>query len=376
MSSRGFKILFTLLSIPFAYCNYWLATIVIRPYDLHIQQEWRSTVLTEKMDSFSLVYITTKLDTILGRLVSLNVEAIKHPIGLLWTCSLLGMITTIYVLISIEAARNRASYAERLAAPVALMVGNLVGISVVIPLVWLPINVWTQMRLKYRQYSFNNYVHPFLVIIILLAAIFGHILVVSLPFMAKNVEQLDVLLKTCQFAPLLYYMTESACSMTIRIIWPGYDSLHPVTRADAIQSKIAIQQLFISLAVVNLILYYGILIFSFIHDVNVFRSTAEIVWRSLSIGNQEPGSKSLVCTLYVIINLVGLIISFAYWAFLDDGLDGVILFAIACLVLGPGAGLATYCWVREQSMHKLPNSKGRILQFCLIFGNEQKKLIY
>jgi hypothetical protein len=203
MSSRGFKILFTLLSIPFAYCNYWLATIVIRPYDLHIQQEWRSTVLTEKMDSFSLVYITTKLDTILGRLVSLNVEAIKHPIGLLCTCSLLGMITTIYVLISIEAARNRASYAERLAAPVALMVGNLVGISVVIPLVWLPINVWTQMRLKYRQYSFNNYVHPFLVIIILLAAIFGHILVVSLPFMAKNVEQLDVLLKTCQFAPLL-----------------------------------------------------------------------------------------------------------------------------------------------------------------------------
>lgn len=358
MSSSGFKILYSLLSIPFAYGNYWLATTVIRPYCLTIQQDLQTLI---RVETFGMDSLKTKVDDVLQRLININVEAIKHPIGLLWTCSLLGLITTIYVLISIEAARKRASYAEKLAAPFALISGNLIGIPVIIPLIWLPINVWTQIRLKYRQYSFNNYVHPFQVIIILLAAIFGQILVVSLPFMAKNVEQLDVLLKTCQFAPIIYYTVESVCSILIRIIAPGYDNLHPVTRADAVQSKIAIQQLFMSLAVINLILYYGILIYSFIHDVNVIRSTTEIIWRGLSTGIQEPGSGPAICTLYVIISLVGLITTFAYWAFLDDGMDGMILFALASFVLGPGAGLATYCWVREQSMHKLFNSKGSTL---------------
>lgn len=350
-------LLLSLLSIPFSYINYVFLAAAFKPLIHPIQHAYRRLDVLNQLDVRTTFVDMAKLDTLLCHSIKFYSEVFNHPLGSLLAASLLGMTTTVFAILSIEAGRKHAYRAQTMAVPIILLLGNIIGTSVVLPLVWIPFNGIIQYRLKYQKSNNSNYIHPFRVLAIMVAIIFGQILVAALPFMAKNPSQLQTALTILQFGPLIYSTIEWSCTFFSGFNYSSYETYHPITRADAVQSKIFIQQLYVTLAVTNLILHYGIIAFTIVQDMNIFHIMAEVFRNQPILNGTGAESVSLAATYYVCTNFVALILTFAYWTVVDGGMDALILYGIACLLLGPGAGLATYCWVREQSKHDYSRTK-------------------
>ncbi|CAO3691970.1 unnamed protein product [Umbelopsis ramanniana] len=350
MAQSSFNyLLLSLLSIPFSYVNYLFLIEAIKPLTPLIQQACRRLQDSGSLDIRYTYLLIAKLYSISCSVTKLYEEVFKDAFGSAIMASLLGATTTAVAVLSIEAGRKHAYRIQALLVPLILLLGNAIGISVILPLIWIPLNGITQYANRYTKSSNHNYIHPFRVLAILAAVIFGHILVSALPFMAKSTSQFRTALTILQFGPILYSTIEWTCTFLSRSSCFAHENHQPITRADAVQSKIFVQQLYMTLTVTNLILHYGIVAYIFLQDLKVFHALGSILraqpWAAADGTGLNAGS------LYFGINLIALICIFAYWAALDGGLDGLILYGASCLVLGPGAGLATYCWVREQSKH-------------------------
>jgi hypothetical protein len=347
-------LMLSLLSIPLSYINHFALAVAIKPLIEPVQYVCRRPDVFSHLEVRTTFADITKLDIFLCYVTNFYGQVFNHPLGSLMTASLLGMTTTVFAILSIEAGRKHAYRAQTLAVPIILFFGNVVGISVILPLVWIPFNGVVQYKLKYKHSSSNNYIHPFRVLAIMVAIIFGQILVAALPFMAKNASQLQTALTILQFGPLIYSTIEWSCTFCSGLSYSSYEKYHPITRAEAVQSKISVQQLYVTLAVTNLILHYGIIAYTFVQDMNIMQNMTKVLQNQPSLTSDGFQSVSLAGTYFVWMNLIALIMTFAYWTALDGGMDGLILYSISCLILGPGAGLATYCWVREQSNMRSP----------------------
>jgi hypothetical protein len=347
-SSFNFLLL-SLLSIPFSYVNYLFLIEAIKPLTPLIQQACRRLQDSNSLDIRYTYSLIVKLYSLSCSVTKLYEEVFKDTIGSVLMASFFGATTTAVAILSIEAGRKHAYCIQTLVVPLILLLGNSIGISVILPLVWIPLNGITQYMNRSKKASNHSYIHPFRVLAIMAAVIFGQILVSALPFMAKSPSQIKTALTILQFGPIIYSIIEWVCTFLSRSSCFQHENQQPITRADATQSKIFVQQLYMTLTVTNLILHYGIITYIFLQDLKVVQALANILraqpWDTVDKTGLNTGS------LYFGINLIALICTFAYWAALDGGLDGLILYGLSCLVLGPGAGLATYCWVREQSKH-------------------------
>ncbi|KAG2180694.1 hypothetical protein INT44_003701 [Umbelopsis vinacea] len=342
-------LLLSLLSIPFSYVNYLFLIESIKPLTPLIQQACRRLQDLSSLDIRYTYSLIAKLNSFPCSVTKLYEEVFKDAFGSVLMASLLGATTTAVAVLSVEAGRKHAYRIQALVVPIILLSGNTIGISVILPLVWIPLNGITQYMNRYKNSSYHNYIHPFRVLAIMAAVIFGQILVSALPFMAKTPSQFRTALTILQLGPIMYSTIEWVCTFLSRSSCFAHDNQQQITRADAMQSKIFVQQLYMTLTVTNLILHYGIIANVFLQELNVVQVLASMLRAQPWMTADSTGLNA--ATLYICINLIALVCTFAYWAALDGGLDGLILYGLSCLVLGPGAGLAAYCWVREQSKH-------------------------
>ncbi|OBZ89594.1 hypothetical protein A0J61_02356 [Choanephora cucurbitarum] len=296
------------------------------------------------------------LDKIVCVLVSFCTEAINNPMCFPMTATLVGMATTAYALMSVE--RIRFSN-HRLLASFMITMGNVIGTGVIAPFAWLPWYGWSLIRhqdnihtdkpetsegiekksLMPRKGHSVPSVAPHYTFSIATAALFGQFLPVALLVShGPGLTQRNIL-ASFQYFPIVYGLIECILPSLLK-------HLDSPVKKDGTES---VKLMYAAIAGINAFLYYWV----WIKWLQTAASPDLMVrqWIQLFFSFGETHDNPV--TYMLMWDNVALFSTFAYWAWLEDGLEGLKTMVISSFLFGPGSGLALYAMKRESRIEQL-----------------------
>lgn len=304
------------------------------------------------LETYSALGFNDILDRIVCVLVRFCTTAINDPMCFPMTATLVGLATTSYAIMSVERARFN-SY--RLISPIMIVFGNVIGTGVIAPMAWLPIYGWSlrnhhisgskQQQSKSIQVTHKNlrsrvtanhslpYVEPHKTFGIALATFFSQFLPVAiLVSHGPSLYQRNVL-AAFQYFPIVYALFEWIVPYFV-------EHLNCKTKRGAVDS---VRLMYTSIASINAFISYWVWIKWFqttsLPDVMVKR------WIELFFSFGATGENPV--TYMLMWDIVAVFSTFACWAWLEDGKQGLKTLFQNSILFGPGAGLALYAMKRE-----------------------------
>lgn len=345
MSRIKNSILFYLVVSPLGYILLTHLHHVLLPFNLTQKAECRNP--NQLLETYSAPG-TSLLDRIVCVLVRFCTHAINDPMCFPLTATLLGLATTSYTVMSVERARFKNN---RLLAPIMVFFGNVIGTGVIAPMAWLPIYGWSlrnhlskpsakpvhaihqSIRTKVTEESGLPHVEPNQAFGIGLAALFGQFLPVAiLVSHGPSLTQRNIL-AAFQYFPITYALFEW--------IVPCFSKqLNCKTKKGA---KESIKLLYIGIASINAFISYWVWIkwLQTVISADLFVKQWFYLFFSFGTTGENPVAYMLMW------DIVALFSTFTYWAWLEDGKQGLKSILSNTILFGPGAGLALYAMKRE-----------------------------
>ncbi|KAF7726699.1 hypothetical protein EC973_008473 [Apophysomyces ossiformis] len=156
---------------------------------------------------------------------------------------------------------------------------------------------------------------------------------------------------------------------------PLYNYLTPVLEPSAtgsnvakdvfetIQSKVAVETMYSFLAILNLLMYYGVYIATQWRGVFITENIVELLraQTSMPAGLSFLQSGQILLSQFRLMDIALATFACVIWALLEDGLFYAVAVMLGSVIVGPGAAIAFYAAHREsriQSVDKLIN-KGK-----------------
>ncbi|KAI8377373.1 hypothetical protein BD560DRAFT_433060 [Blakeslea trispora] len=313
------------------------------------------------IEVYSAPGLSDLLDKIVCVLVSFCTEAINNPMCFPMTATLVGMATTAYALMSVE--RTRFSNHKVLASFMITM-GNVIGTGIIAPFAWLPWYGWSLIRhqdnyradmvkdkrnlsdnankeksvLSKQQQIVIPSVAPHYTFSIAVAALFGQFLPVALLVShGPGLVQRNIL-ASFQYFPIVYGIIECLLPFLLK-------HLDSQNKKDSTES---VKLMYAAIAGINAFIYYWIWIKWYQTTACPSSMIKQWIQLFLSFGSAQTNP----VTYMLMWDNIALFSTFAYWAWLEDGLEGLKTISISSLLFGPGSGLALYAMKRESRIEQ------------------------
>lgn len=358
MSRTKNSILFYIAISPLGYVLLTHLHHVLLPFN--ILQKTACQNPSSLLETYSAPGIHDLLDRIVCVLVRFCSQAVNDPLCFPMTATLVGLATTAYAVMSVERARFKNN---TFLTPFMIMMGNVIGTGVIAPMAWLPWYGWSlyrhQKKSKQNQVAINasgkttgkkqnlrekisdyhNQLHrmphvaPHRTFGIALATLFGQFLPVAiLVSHGPSLTQRNIL-AVFQYFPITYGLFEWIIPFFV-------NHLDCKTKRGATDS---VRLMYTGIASINAFLWYWV----WIKWLQTTSAPDFMVkqWIELFFSLGSSGTNPVAYML--MWDIVALLTTFTYWAWLEDGKDGVKTVLYSSLLFGPGAGLALYAMRRE-----------------------------
>jgi hypothetical protein len=356
MSSAKNSILFYLALSPLGYVLLTHLHHTLLPFNVLQKTECRDPA--KLFETYSAPGFHDILDRIVCVLVRFCSHAINDPMCFPMTATLMGLATTVYVVMSVERARFNNN---KLLAPIMITIGNVIGTGVIAPLAWLPFYGWSLRKYHSNQKQVQRtpspistskhasikssvigasarqlvmpHVEPHQSFGIALAAFFGQFLPVAiLVSHGPSLTQRNVL-AAFQYFPITFALFEWIVPYFVQ-------HLNCNTKKGGTDS---VRLLYTGVASINAFLSYWV----WIKWLQTTTAPVLLVkqWISLFFSFGSSGENPV--TYMLMWDIVALVTTFTYWAWLEDGKQGVKSIFVNSVLFGPGAGLALYAMKRE-----------------------------
>lgn len=345
MAVKKNSILFYLVIAPLGYLLLKHLHHVLLPFNLKHRAECSNP--NQLFETYSAPGFHQKLDLIVCVLVRFCSQAVNDPMCFPLTATLVGLATTAYTVMSVERARLSNN---KLLSPIMIFFGNVIGTGVIAPMAWLPIYGWSlrkhlskqfrndiqhkQIRAKIRPDSSKIIpVEPSQVFGIAIAALFGQFLPVAiLVSLGPSLSQRNIL-ALFQYFPIAYCLFES--------IVPYFaQELNCKTRKGSTDS---IRLLYVSVASINTFISFWV----WIKWLHTSPAPDLLVKQWIDLFFSFGSTKENPVAYMLIWDNIALFTTFTYWAWLEDGKQGVKSIVKNSMLFGPGAGLALFAMNRE-----------------------------
>ncbi|CAO3594252.1 unnamed protein product [Absidia cylindrospora] len=126
------------------------------------------------------------------------------------------------------------------------------------------------------------------------------------------------------------------------------------------QSKAGVEQLYLIMAVINALIYYGSFIQTQMDGVHLKDSLILLATKTIpAAGLNAIEINQFFCAHILFLDLVVLTITFGLWSLYEDGIMAFVIVAAGTIIIGPGAMLAAYAMYRENRIQNPENLKLR-----------------
>ncbi|KAH8552639.1 hypothetical protein BGW37DRAFT_489718 [Umbelopsis sp. PMI_123] len=287
-------------------------------------------------------------------IVPFFVQALATPVGVAVSVDLLALFGVVLAFFAMEGSRTRTRFTLLALTPLFGMLSNLIGVSVAVPLVWIPCYEWfaSGMPAGKRNVLQEN-IQPGRAAAILVSTLIFY--VGPTVFMFLNLEQSmhENVIAAWQFAPM--FVSPVAALLTPVFHWVALST--PQTSGDdklfkarwrTIQSKSTVETIYLFSMGLGVIVHYGIIVYAAFNGVPLLESFWKLANFSTDPVLSSPENLgTTVCAYFLLGDLVVLSAALAFFSLLEDGVSGVLAYIVATVVLGPAGGLSAYLAWRE-----------------------------
>jgi hypothetical protein len=358
MSQKKNFILFYIAASPLGYILLTHLHQVLLPFN--ILQKTACQNPTHILETYSAPGFHDLLDRIVCVLVKFCSQAVNDPLCFPMTATLVGLATTAYAVMSVERIRFKSNTCL---TPLMIMMGNVIGTGIIAPMTWLPwyglslykhqknskknqvainanskyVDKKQSLREKINDYHDQQHglpqVAPHRTFGIALATLFGQFLPVAiLVSHGSSLTQRNIL-AIFQYFPIIYGLFEWITPFFV-------NHLDCKTKRGATDS---VRLLYTGIASINAFLWYWVWI-KWLQTTNAPDLMVK-QWIELFFALGSSGTNPVAYML--MWDIVALLSTFTYWAWLEDGKDSIKTILYNSVIFGPGAGLALYAMKRE-----------------------------
>ncbi|CEP12958.1 hypothetical protein [Parasitella parasitica] len=358
MSRTRNSILFYIAISPLGYILLTHLHHVVLPFNLIQKTTCQNP--SHLLETYSAPGLHDIMDRIVCVLVKFCSQAINDPLCFPVTATLVGLATTAYAVMSVEKVRFKSNACL---TPFMILMGNVIGTGLIAPMAWLPWYGWSlykhQKKSKKNQVAINAdsksinkkqnlrekiidyhsqqhsmpHVAPHRTFGIALAALFGQFLPVALLVShGPSLTQRNIL-AAFQYFPIAYGLFEWIVPFFV-------NHLDCKTKRGATDS---VRLMYAGVASINTFLWYWVWI-KWLQTTSAPESMVK-QWIELFFSLGSSGTNPVAYML--MWDIAALLTTFTYWAWLEDGKEGVKTVLYNSVLFGPGAGLALYAMKRE-----------------------------
>ncbi|RUS26937.1 hypothetical protein BC938DRAFT_483910 [Jimgerdemannia flammicorona] len=337
------KFLASLPLIPFAIVVFVHLISSLGPWMEPIQAACKNPELAAQQGIRTIYTDVAPIDGFLCWIVPFFQESLKTPAAFVVHCYLYTVANTYFGLAAMEGSRASLSKTIISWVPLFGLIGQFIGISVAVPLLWIPLYAYKSSRLP----TPNHAVLPARALAIPISLLIGavsveyNILFPSSPRAQQNAVAL--------FQPCVAFPTIIAFVLT-----PLFNFVTP----SSLSRRTAARTAYASIALANLAIHVYLLAYAREHQVDwaALRSLLDvpsaIVSSSRTFANSIEQGQTL-CSHFLFVDTIVLALSLVYWVALESGVVPAVLTLLASFVVGPGAALPAYAIWREGELENV-----------------------
>ena len=281
-------------------------------------------------------------------------DAFTTPVGVAVAADLLGLFGVVLAFFAMEGSRTRTAGTLLSWSPIFGMLCNLIGVSVAVPLAWIPCYEWyaSGQPAGKRNVLLDN-IQPGRAAAILVCILAFFAAPSVLMFMNLERSKLEIIIAAWQFAPLA--VAPFAILLTPLFHWVALPT--PQTSGDdklfkarwrTVQSKSMVETSYLVFMAFGTLLHYGIIMYAAHTGTPLIDGVLKLAQYKTDPELSAP--QNLASTVYAYFLLGDLVIlsaALAFFSLLEDGIMGVLVYLVATVALGPAAGFAGYLAWRE-----------------------------
>lgn len=295
--------------------------------------------------------VSTTLDGLICFYVKYNQQALHDIIGAPLKRIAMMTFATIYALMAFEGSRKGFKNSTLLISfPVLGLLSNIIGMSLVFPMIWIPLylHYWESPK-KDLSISLSQ-VYGILVGILLGYGVPSAL--ISSPYIANDSMWEGDLLCIWQVLPLLIVPLFGHIDKIFQKMGTPADAVEQTDlkkRLEDVQGKDALERSYLFLGILNMILWYGSYLMIAHQGIHLKDSILLLLNApgKLPAGLNFAELGQVLGTRTVLVECISLAISFILWATFNSGILTGLLFAVATPIIGPGATLSFYSYYRE-----------------------------
>lgn len=305
--------------------------------------------------------ISSLLDRQLCVFVNFFQNCLHDVLGAPILTLLLASFGVMIAIMTIEGSRKGFKRSLLALFPVYGLLSNVIGVSVVFPLIWVPLSVFYRRHTVFKKDHWNITLPVVYGIFTAIYVGYGLPTAILLSPLVKPDTKLEQdMLAAWHFAPLLIVPL-------IPIFIKFFQQPSPIDRVSdetvrnrlyVVEGKDALEKSYLLLGIVNMLIYYGMYLIVAHQGIRIWDSLVLLYHAPDNLpGNVSFGDLGqILATRTIVVDYVVLSIGFVIWALFDGGIRPAATVALIMPVVGPAAAISFYAYHRESSVQNLAST--------------------
>lgn len=305
--------------------------------------------------------ISSLLDRQLCVFVNFFQNCLHDVLGAPILTLLLASFGVMIAIMTIEGSRKGFKRSLLALFPVYGLLSNVIGVSVVFPLIWVPLSVFYRRHTIFKKDHWNITLPVVYGIFTAIYVGYGLPTAILLSPLVKPDTKLEQdMLAAWHFAPLLIVPL-------IPIFIKFFQQPSPIDRVSdetvrnrlyVVEGKDALEKSYLLLGIVNMLIYYGMYLIVAHQGIRIWDSLVLLYHAPDNLpGNVSFGDLGqILATRTIVVDYVVLSIGFVIWALFDGGIRPAATVALIMPVVGPAAAISFYAYHRESSVQNLAST--------------------
>ena len=276
---------------------------------------------------------------------------------------LMGAFGSAYAIMCFEGSRQGYKKSTLLAAfPLLGLLANLVGISLVFPALWVPLNVYYTRNKPTNKEGLSLSLPE--VYGILASIVIGYGLpsaIIASPLIKNGSKVEEELLSIWQVLPIVIVPMFSFAESLFKKNGSPIDSVtEPALkkRLYVAEGKDALERSYLFLGILNMFLYFGCYLTLALEGIRIWDSLILLLRAPdhLPAGLTFSDLGHILGSRTMLVEYISLSISFVVWTILDTGFISGLAVALATPLIGPGAAISFYAYSRENLIQDISDA--------------------
>ncbi|RUS24200.1 hypothetical protein BC938DRAFT_473956 [Jimgerdemannia flammicorona] len=288
------------------------------------------------------------IDEFLCWIVPFFQNTLKLPAGFAVHAYVLTLANAFMGIASVEGAR--VSLSKTIISWVAFfgVFGQLIGISIVVPLFWIPIYAYKTSNPS----ALNNSVSPARALAIPLSLFLGVVIIQYNIFYPISFRAQQNIIGIFMLAPAIPTLVSYVLTPLVALVTP----------ASLSESRAAVRATHTTMALGNFAIHLYLVAYLREHGAGwaAFRDIIDVpsvLVPSSRIFTDPKEQANVLCSHFLLVDLVALTIAMVYWIGLESGVVPALATLAASFVVSPGVAVSAYAAWREGTVKSVQKKK-------------------